>query len=835
MRRWQQAESAPGRTPLRVLFYEDEDDDVELTRRVLGSANFDVFSDVAVTLDQILDCVRADAYDVILSDYRMPNHTGMDCFNALRERGIDTPFILVTGSLGDEKAVECLKEGVADYVLKDSMARLPIAIRRAMEEQRLRAEQARTQEELRRSEASYRSLIQSAPCGILRVDARNGCLLRVNLAFAKMLGYPSPAAILENSAGETIGFSPELLHHLTNGGSLNGEGIAFETEWKHRDGTLRTIELRGRLLRGEDGAPSCFEMVAEDLTERRRAESRIGQLNRLYSVLSQAGQVIVRSRKRDELFRDICRVIVEEGNFRMAWIGLVDADRKKGKAVANWGADDGYLEEIQVTIGNEPFGQGIYGTAIRENRHALTNDLESDPKMAPWREQATKRGYLSAGAFPVTVTGVAVGAVVIYAPVKDYFDADNVLLLDRLAANLSFAVENLDAGEERQRVTDELNQFWALSLDMLCISDLRGNFHRVNPAWEQVLGFSAAELECKFWADLVHPEDRPKAIEAIGAATEGLPINRLELRFLAKDGSYRWLIGSASPSLERGVVFAAASDITEQKHLEDRLRNQNLFLEEQNRRINEANRMKSEFLANMSHELRSPLNGIIGFTELLYDCRLGSIPDRPKEFLGRIHKSAKHLLQLINGVLDLSKVEAGRMELHPQRVRLSSAVQEVIGIHAALTSEKHISVHTSIDPQAETVITDPDRFNQILHNYLSNALKFTGEGGHVEVKLMPEGDAEVRLEVKDTGIGIAAQDIPRLFTEFQQLDSSFGKRYAGTGLGLALTKRMVEAQGGRVGVESAPRKGSTFWAVLPKGPPAAAIAPESASPEELAV
>jgi signal transduction histidine kinase len=239
-------------------------------------------------------------------------------------------------------------------------------------------------------------------------------------------------------------------------------------------------------------------------------------------------------------------------------------------------------------------------------------------------------------------------------------------------------------------------------------------------------------------------------------------------------------------------------------------------LEEQNRRVIEASRLKSEFLANMSHELRSPLNGIIGFTELLCDLKLGPIPDKPRQYMGRIHRSATHLLRLINGLLDLSKVEAGRMEFVPERLSVSALIQEVCGILASLASEKQIRTEMEIDYLIDYVFTDSFSLKQILYNLLSNALKFTGNGGMVVVSLKAEGSADFRLEVSDSGVGIAEKDLPRLFVEFQQLDASRAKRYQGTGLGLALIKRIVEAQGGRVGVESELGKGSTFYVVLPR-------------------
>ncbi|GEM_PF-1567573 len=239
-------------------------------------------------------------------------------------------------------------------------------------------------------------------------------------------------------------------------------------------------------------------------------------------------------------------------------------------------------------------------------------------------------------------------------------------------------------------------------------------------------------------------------------------------------------------------------------------------LRRQNEAIQEANRLKSEFLANMSHELRTPLNSIIGFAELLESGKVGEPDPTQKEFLGDILTSSRHLLQLINDVLDLAKVEAGRMEFAPEEVDLASLVEEVVVVVRALSTRKGIEVSTSVAPEVRRVSADPVRLKQVLFNYLSNAIKFTPEGGRVEVRATPQGPESFRLEVQDTGVGIRAEDIPKLFQEFQQLDSSMAKQQQGTGLGLALTKRLAEAQGGSVGVESAPGRGSTFSVTLPR-------------------
>jgi signal transduction histidine kinase len=255
-------------------------------------------------------------------------------------------------------------------------------------------------------------------------------------------------------------------------------------------------------------------------------------------------------------------------------------------------------------------------------------------------------------------------------------------------------------------------------------------------------------------------------------------------------------------------VTAAIRDITERRQMEIRMQ--------------EANRLKSEFLANMSHELRTPLNSIIGFAKLMYHGRVGPMSDPHREYLGDILSSSEHLLRLINDVLDLAKVEAGKMEFRSETVDVAVLAGEVRDILRGQASLKRIAIDLDVARGLDGICLDPGRFKQVLYNYLSNALKFTHEGGHVMLRLVAEDPERFRIEVADDGIGIAPHDVAKLFTEFQQLDASAAKRFQGTGLGLALTRRLVEAQGGVVGVHSTPGSGSTFFAVLPRRPTVAA-------------
>jgi signal transduction histidine kinase len=227
--------------------------------------------------------------------------------------------------------------------------------------------------------------------------------------------------------------------------------------------------------------------------------------------------------------------------------------------------------------------------------------------------------------------------------------------------------------------------------------------------------------------------------------------------------------------------------------------------------------IKSKFLASVSHEFRTPLNGIIGFSELLYDAKAGPVTVDQKDYLADILSCSRHLLTLINQVLDLTKIESGKMDFQYEDVHLEDLAREVMEGVKALAATRQITVRIQCSHQACMVRADAARLRQILFNYLSNALKFTAEGGCVVVRLLGEGSAHYRLEVEDNGTGIRPEDLPRLFTEFAQLGTA-RKSGAGTGLGLAITRQIVEKQGGRVGVESTTGVGSRFWAVLPIDP-----------------
>jgi len=237
-------------------------------------------------------------------------------------------------------------------------------------------------------------------------------------------------------------------------------------------------------------------------------------------------------------------------------------------------------------------------------------------------------------------------------------------------------------------------------------------------------------------------------------------------------------------------------------------------IQDKSRQLETANQHKSEFLANMSHELRTPLNAIIGFSEVLLERLFGEINEKQDDYLKDIHSSGKHLLSLINDILDLSKVEAGRMELDLATFDLPSAISNAMTLVRERAQRHGIKLGLDTDPELGETVADERKFKQILLNLLTNAVKFTPDGGRVEVRARRD-EENVIVAVHDTGIGIATEDQGAVFEEFRQVGRHYTNKQEGTGLGLALTRKFVELHGGRIWLESEPGKGSTFTFTIP--------------------
>ena len=345
---------------------------------------------------------------------------------------------------------------------------------------------------------------------------------------------------------------------------------------------------------------------------------------------------------------------------------------------------------------------------------------------------------------------------------------------------------------------------------VIWVADADGQVALLNKAWHEFSGRTDEESLGTRWAEALHPEDLPDVLAKWERAYTHGETYSGECRFQAKDGSYETFIFIGTPVRDdSGKIINWVGINT---NIADRVQAE-IALQEAKDAAEYANRAKSEFLATMSHELRTPLNAIIGFSEILRDEILGAINDEQKELILDVHTSGNHLLSMINDILDLSKIEAGKMDLQLETFSIKEAVTEVNTIVNALANRKQIQLSLELN-QDVWIEADKIKFKQILYNLLSNAVKFTDERGKITTKFEVSGSALLG-SVTDTGVGISAQDRAKLFQPFTQLDASSTRAHSGTGLGLALTNRLIQLHGGKIWVDSAIDEGSTFSFTFP--------------------
>lgn len=384
--------------------------------------------------------------------------------------------------------------------------------------------------------------------------------------------------------------------------------------------------------------------------------------------------------------------------------------------------------------------------------------------------------------------------------------------------------------QDHARSMDRFKELLEAAPDAIIEVDGDGHIVLMNAATEQNFGYSREELLGKTVDQLVPQELRSQHIHH-RLGYEKSPVRRpmgtgLHLQGQRKDGTRFPVEISLSPvkSAEGFRVSAVIRDVSDRQKAENEFReiqarltselsSANRELEVRSREAEEANRLKSEFLASVSHELRSPLHTIIGFSELLAEQLDGPLNEKQKRFVDHIHRDSLHLLELINDILDLSKIEAGRLDLHLEAFDARSAVQEVLSSIAAVADAKQILLRFPSCPSLN-VYADRLRLKQILLNLLSNAVKFTPEGGTVSVECSEENNF-AQFCVTDTGLGIPELEHQSIFNKFYQVGATTKGVREGTGLGLAITKHLVEQHGGRIWVESEPGRGSRFTFTLP--------------------
>ncbi|PTS88238.1 MULTISPECIES: ATP-binding protein [unclassified Caulobacter] len=477
---------------------------------------------------------------------------------------------------------------------------------------------------------------------------------------------------------------------------------------------------------------------------------------------------------------------------------------------------------------------GSCGTAIFDNRRVLVSDIQTDPLWADYRDLAAQFGLAACWSEPIRdAEHRAIGSFAIYSHEVREPSADDLVFIESAAELAGFAIERrraqealarsqalaLELAERERAAAANLTTFFDVAAELMSIVDLKGHFVRVNKAWEDQLGYTAQELEGQPYRQFMHPED----LAPTQAQTEALLRNgagrSVINRYRRSDGVYRLLEWRSVIAGE--LAFCVARDITEATQMTADLESARLAAET-------ANLAKGNFLANMSHELRTPLNGVIGILSAL---DLTDLSPAQREMTGLMRASGVVLERLVSDIIDVSKVEAGQLDLVVSPFVPKVLFDDGLTTWAALARSKGLAFAVDLGAGTETAFEgDSLRLRQVIDSLLSNAIKFTTSGGvEVSVSIEPASAASdpavLAVSVQDSGLGFDAATAERLFQRFDQADVSSTRAFGGAGIGLALSKSLVELMGGTISAQSEPGRGSLFRITVPLYPVGDGVAP----------
>ncbi len=506
----------------------------------------------------------------------------------------------------------------------------------------------------------------------------------------------------------------------------------------------------------------------------------------------------------ETVFFLVTRTIREWDNDMLCLIMLLSADGRTLDPVSAPDLPSPFIDSHRgLEIG--PMA-GHWGEALFQRKKVITEDIASDPLWPVSGEGALAPGLRACWSFPIVSSAREVlGVLSVYRHVPGAPGDDQLQIMESASHIAGIAIESK---KDRQQLL-MLSQAIEHSPSVVVIADREGTIEYVNERFTELTGYGPEEAKGKNPRILNAGILPRKHYTGLWDTILSGKIWRGEFCNRKKNGEIFWEQASISPikGSEGEIVnfVAVKEDITEKRMALENIRAAKDAAEQ-------ANRAKSAFLANMSHELRTPLNAVIGFSELMIGSDTKA--EQRREYLGYIHQSGQHLLEMVNDVLDLSKIEEGRLELEKKPFSLTAMLGRILTSARALAKEKNIALKMDADPSIGYLNADEVRIKQVMLNLLSNAVKFTQSGGRIGIEARPEGD-RARITVWDEGIGIAPEHLERIFKPFEQVDSAKSGSVAGTGLGLPIVKRLVEMHDGEIIVESAPEKGSRFTVLLP--------------------
>ena len=740
---------------IKILFVEDLPTDVELAKRTLTKGAIEFQSRVVENETDFIRELEDFVPDIIISDYKMPQFNGMRALKILLEKIPSTPFVLLTGSMNEELAVECIKAGASDYIIKEHITRLPFAVKDVLDKKKIQIEKAKAEFELKESEERFRSLYENSTIGLYRTTP-DGKIIMANPSLIKMLGYSSLKEFAMRNL-EQDGFEPNYdRKYFIEKIEKTGEVKGLESKWTRKDGTVVYISESAKAFRDSNNKTLYYDGTVEDITERKLA-----------------GEAL---RESEEKFRR---------SFDSAAVGncIIGLDKKFLHVNNTFKEIIGYEDD---ELKNFTFSDITHPDDLSIGLNYFQKLLDGESDRASFEKRYIRKD------------GKIIWAYI------------SVSLVLNIRNEPQFFINQIVDITERKLMEDDLlklSRAVEQSPVSIVITDAKGDIEYVNPKLTDITGYQIEDLIGKNPRIFSSGEKLKIEYKILWDTITSGNEWQGELHNKKKNGDLYWESASISPiKNEKGNIthfIAIKEDITERKRILEEL-------VQTKDKAEEMNKLKSNFLVNMSHELRTPLIGINGFAEFL----IGSLKDPElKEMAENILTSGNRLSETLNLILDITKIESDKMDFKSERVDLISEIETIINSFMVYAHRKGLYIRSSFTNPIIYLHTDKRAIRSILNNLINNAVKYTADGGvTVSVSLY---DKYIEIKIIDTGMGIQKKDQKIIFDEFRQVSEGFSRNYEGAGLGLSITKKLVEKFGGKITVESEFGKGSSFIVILP--------------------
>ncbi len=692
--------------------------------------------------------------------------------------------------------------------------------------------------ELRESEEKYRVVFHNEIYAICIFDLETLELLDVNGAYTQLYGYSREELI----SGMTI-HDITAEHQVSDAATTRAtrEGTIFIPLRYHRkkDGVVFPVEIVGGPYVWQ-GRKVMFAL-AHDISARKQAENALGEKEKMLEQMIIFTEELLKTGSDQVTYPKILENLIFLSKAKYGVLTLLDESTGKYTTVAVAGMKDN-LKKVSKIMGFELVGKewNNYSTENEKLKGQIVSHFSSMSELTgsvvPEIIVKTIAKLIDMGevaVIKVIAKNQVIGDFTLIMSTGKRFENDALIeiysrQIDMFITRIK-AEDQLNASEEKYRTVADFAYDWE------AWRAPNGTYLYVSPSCERISGHTAAEFiaDSNLIAEITHPDDQAAVIAHFHESGNGSRKQdlSLDLRIITAKGEIRWINHCCTAVFgESGLWLGRREsnrDITERKQaeqalleahdlLEQRVQERTAELSAANLDLEKAARMKDEFLASMSHELRTPLTGILGLSEVMQMPHIGSLNEKQSSYLTNIHKSGQRLLVIINDMLDYSMIESGKVNLSLNPCSLEEICLSSLQLTESQAAAKGLQSSLSIIPESIVISADARRLQKILVNLLGNAVKFTPKNGSFGIEA--RGDrtvGQVQITVWDNGIGIQEQDLPRLFQPFIQLDARLARQYEGTGLGLAMVRRLTELHGGSVSVQSAPGQGSRFTVTLP--------------------